>query len=418
MENNRSSQPVGYLLSKFGLVALLSGLLLAAWYRQIVVVILLGLALSTAGFAKLWSRFALSRVNCQRLCPENRIFLGEQIELKLRLTNRKLLPLPWIQVDDEVPTGLVPDRALAPSNRPGFCVLSRGAALLWYSGVNWRYYLKGNKRGYYSLGPITLTSGDIFGFYPRSVTLPSIDNVIVYPRIYPVNRSSFPSKFPIGESTAEQKIFEDPVRVIGLRDYRPHDSRRRIHWKASARHQQLQVKVFEPTTTLKLYLFLSVDSFQPGHGEVLDEDAFELGISIAASIAHHLITEQRSSVGLLVNTLMADSGQPARIPPSSGSGQLVQILEALAKVTPKTFPPFEEFLQNERIRLPWGATLVFIIGRLLPLLEASLARLREQGYRLVVIQVQDGEMKDNRQESDWYYVSKPSDLTKIGYREA
>ena len=78
---------------------------------------------------------------------------------------------------------------------------------------------------------------------------------------------------------------------------------------------------------------------------------FELGISTAASIASYL-TEQRSAVGLFVNSCLADSGQPVTLLPGSSTGQLVEILEALAKVTPLSSSPFEEFLQAERTHCP------------------------------------------------------------------
>lgn len=417
MEKRFSSQPTGYLLGKFGLLALLAGLLFAAWYGQVVLVILFGLTLSAAGLARLWSRFSLAGVSCQRLLSERCVFPGEHIELRLRLVNRKLLPLPWVQVDDEIPIGLAPDHSLVPSSRPGFCFLSKGAALLWYTGVKWRHHLCGNKRGYYSLGPMALTSGDIFGFYPRSVILPSIDHVIVYPKIFPITQLGLPSMNPIGESTAERRIFEDPIRVVGVRDYSPHDSRRRIHWKATARHQSLQVKVFEPTTTLKIALFMAVDSFQSRHGEVHNEDDFELSISLAASIANHLIIEQRSSAGIFVNTLMADSGLPVRISPGGSTSQLVEILEALAKVTPLTSQPFEEFFQDERIGLPWGTTLVFILSRPRKALVDLFAGLKESGHKVLVLQVSEEEVNATGHSITWHQVRKPADFMEISAKE-
>ena len=54
-ENRFPSSPVGYLWGKIGLLVILAGLLLAAWYGQTVIVILLGLVLSAAGLSKLWS---------------------------------------------------------------------------------------------------------------------------------------------------------------------------------------------------------------------------------------------------------------------------------------------------------------------------------------------------------------------------
>jgi uncharacterized protein (DUF58 family) len=412
MEERFSSQPAGYLLSRFGLLIVLAGLLLAAWYGQVILVIVLGLVLSAAGISKLWSRYSLVGVSCERWLSERRIFPGQYIELRLRLVNRKLLPLPWIQLDDEIPTGFVPDISLTPGSKPGFSFLSKAAALLWYTGVNWKQQLYGHKRGYYTLGPMTLTSGDIFGFYPRSITQSLIDHVIIYPRIFPIAQMGIPPLYPIGETTAELRIFEDPIRVIGVRDYSPHDSRRRIHWKASARHQNLQVKVFEPTTSLNAVIFLAIDSFTASHGEVYNEDDFELGISAAASIADYLI-EQRNPVGLFANSRLADSGQPANILSGSSASQLVEILEALAKITHTASGPFEEFLQTEQIGMPWGTTFILILSKASLSLINLLTGMKERGQRLMVLQI--GEPTDGGIEHTiaWHNIRQPGDFSKI-----
>lgn len=415
-EKRFSSQPAGYLLGKFGLLAMLTGLLLAAWYGQVVIVVLLGLVLSAAGLTKLWSRLSLAGVSCQRLLSEQRVFPGEHIELRLRLVNRKLLPLPWIQMDDEIPLKFSSDIPLAASNRPGFGFLSKSAALLWYTGVSWKERLYCDRRGYYQLGPITLTSGDIFGFYPRSVNEPLVNHVIVYPKIFPIAHLEIPSFHPLGETTAERRIFEDPIRVIGVRDYSPRDSRRHIHWKATARRQELQVKVFEPTTTLKVAIFVAIDSFKAKHGEVYGEGDFELGISTAASIASYL-TERRSAVGLFVNSRLADSGEPATLLPSSNTNQLVEILEALAKVTPSSSSPFEEFLQAERAALPWGTSLVFILSRPSPLLTELMVGLKESGHKLLVLQIGDTEDSETTCAITWHRIRQPGDFTIVRAEE-
>jgi uncharacterized protein (DUF58 family) len=416
-ETRFSSQPASYLLSRLGFVALLAGLLLAAWFGQVVIVVLLGLVLSAAGLAKLWSRFSLAGVSCQRTLSEQRVFPGEHIELRLRMVNRKLLPLPWIQMDDEIPLQFSSEIPFAASNSPGLGFLSKSAALLWYTGVSWKQRLSCRKRGYYQLGPITLTAGDIFGFYPRSVTQPVVDHVIVYPKIFPIEHLGIPSLHPLGETIAEWRIFEDPVRVIGVRDYNPRDSRRHIHWKATARRQELQVKVFEPTTTLKVAIFLAVDSFKSQPGEVDTEEDFELGISTAASIASYL-TERRSAVGLFANSCLADSGQPAALLPASSNGQLVDILETLAKVTSSASSPFEEFLQAERAALPWGTTLVFILYRPSQFLTELLIGLKESGHKLLVFQI-----GDNTEGSEipgvigCHRIRQPGDLARVGTEE-
>ena len=146
------------------------------------------------------------------------------------------------------------------------------------------------------------------------------------------------------------------------------------------------------------------------------EEEFELGISAAASIANYL-TERRSAVGLFANSRLADSGQPITMSPGSSAGQLVEILEALAKVTPTSSGAFEEFLQVERASLPWGTTLVFILSRASPSLTELLIDLKESGHKLLVLQVGGTDGSEVASDISWHHISEPGDLMKVGAGE-
>jgi uncharacterized protein (DUF58 family) len=258
----------------------------------------------------------------------------------------------------------------------------------WYSSVKWKYELPCLKRGYYPLGPTVISSGDIFGLYSRSLKTAMEDHVIVYPRIFPVGRLPIPSQQPLGESRSEYRVFQDPTRPIGVRDYQHGDSLRHVHWKASARLQALQVKIFEPTTTFKVALFLSVDSFTANGS--FNEDAFELGISVAASLAHHVV-EQGSPAGVFVNTRGVDSDQPVSLVPSGSRDQLTSILEALAKVTASSSGPFEHFLENEQKVLHAGTTVALIFANPPETLPLLLHSLKENGFKLLLFVIGEGE---------------------------
>jgi uncharacterized protein (DUF58 family) len=407
-ENKNTTQPAGVLLNKFSLIGLAILIILAAWAGQTVIVILLGLALSAAGLSKLWSHYSLKSVYCDRQLSENRVFPDEDIELKIRLVNRKLLPLPWIQVHDEVPSKFAPD--LPPGIKPGFGLISHSTSIMWYSAINWKYRLHCSQRGYYSLGPLTVSSGDIFGFYPCTAIESEVDHVIVYPRIFTLSQLSIPSLYPVGEAKSEKRIFEDPSRTIGIRDYSPGDSLRRIHWKASARHQQLQVKVFEPSTTLKAGVFLAVDSFQ--NSGVWNETGLELGISTVASLANYLI-EKNSQVGLWANTRLADSGESARISPGSGVTQLMQILETLAKVVMNSSGSFTEYFHDQRKAIPLGTTLIFVLAQIPARFKGILADLKESGYKLMVFQIGDGQDEDSMTDIPCFKIREPGETAKI-----
>src|SRR5687767_51102 len=68
---------------------------------------LLGLlTLVTAGGAWLWARYALSHVVYNRTLEADRIFPGEQVAMRVSLVNRKLLPLAWIDIEDQIPDRL------------------------------------------------------------------------------------------------------------------------------------------------------------------------------------------------------------------------------------------------------------------------------------------------------------------------
>jgi uncharacterized protein (DUF58 family) len=404
-----TSQAAGYLLNWPGLLAIAGILVLAAWNGQAPIVILTSVLFSSAGLAKLWSHLSLARISCRRLLSERRVFPGETVNVKLQVTNRKPLPLPWIQVDDEIPQALG-SASSVPGEKPGSMLIRRSAAMLWYSSVKWKYELPCLKRGYYPLGPTIISSGDIFGLYSRSLRTALEDHIIVYPKIYPVGHLRIPSQQPTGEARSEYRIFQDPTRPVGVRDYQHGDSLRHVHWKASARLQALQVKVFEPTTSFKVALFLSVDSFTRNGS--FSEDEFELGISVAASLARHVI-EQGSPAGVFVNTRRVDSGQAVSIAPSGSRDQLTAILEALAKVTASSSDPFELFLEKEQKVLHAGTTVALIFAKPPETLPLLLNTLKANRFKLQVFFIGEGDSGPLGEGIPFHRIRNAADLGSL-----
>ena len=385
-------------------------LFLAAWQGQEGIVLLLGLAVSAAALARLWSRVALGGVRARRTLRESRLFPGESTDVTLEVFNRKALPLPWVRVDDEIPERLAGNLSPEPDCPSAGRIISRSGSILWYRKASWKYSLEAGKRGYYRLAPLTVTSGDIFGFYPRRASFPSADSVLVYPRIFPVEEVEVASLHPMGEARTRRRIFQDPTRAVGLRDYRPQDSLKHIHWKASARRQDLQVKVFEPTTTLKVSVFLAADGFPP-EGSAAGEE-FELAVSAAASVARHLIG-RGTLVGLISNGLLADSGEAVQVPAGGSEDQLMEILEGLAKVTPRLKQPAEAFWQAERQSLPSGTTLILIASRVPDSFRGLLRDWKENGSPLLLLLT--GDCRDDGGDGDLPVCSirHPGSLLKI-----
>ena len=368
----------------------------ARWIGLILLMALLGLALQQSALlmlavllstivplAALWNRYALRRVEYRRHLDQSRIFAGEAVGLELQVTNRKLLPLAWLRIQDEFPKGVtVVDEEIISGAGDTFLLVNH-FSLRWYERVGWSHQLLTEKRGFYSFGPAELSSGDIFGLFNSDQTRAPQDVLIVYPQVKPLEQFGLPSKELFGEVKADQRIFEDPSRTIGVRDYGPGDEFKRIHWKATARRPQLQVKVYEPTTTSQIVLLLNIATL-PKYWQGIVPSRLERAISLAASLASYAI-DRRFQVGCVANGCWPYSEQQLRVLPSRDPDQLMHILEALAAVSSMPTGPFEDLLTRESPALPWGATLVIISSVVTDEIMASMMSLRDAGRRQVLI---------------------------------
>lgn len=366
-------------------------LLLGMALRQPALSILAFLTLLTAASSRLWGQHALDHIEYERRLSARRVFPGESVELVTSLTNRKWLPLPWIELEDQVSDRLrVRDQEALPSARPGTTVLRLTTAARPYERISWSFHLDCPHRGAFSIGPSSLRSGDLFGFFTRHEVREKTDQLLVYPRIVPLERLGLPPRQPFGEARAAFHLVPDPARTVGVRDYRPEDAFRFVHWKATARLQEVQVKVFEPAVAVQLGIFLNLDTYErPWEG--IDYLRAESAIVAAASLASHGL-EEREQVGVYANGVLVGSDQHLRVHPGLGPRQLSAILEGLAKLTPLSATSFVRLLRQETRRFPVGSTLVVISAVMTEALSASLAELLMGRRKVVLLQV--GEVED------------------------
>jgi len=331
-----------------------------------------------------WRSLSLRGVEVEHRFDRRCAFPGETFRMTVCITNRKLLPLTWLEVDDELPMAMPLVRGtLTPTHIPAVGLLSTTVSLRWYERVIRHHELSCTARGIYTLGPVHLQSGDLFTLFEAQRIDERRDRLVVYPRIWPLPELGLPSKEPFGERRARYLALKDPQRTVGIRDYRPEDSLRHVHWKATAHRGELQVRVFEPSTTLSLVILLNVVTFEH-HWQGVIPELFERAVSVAASLATWAVG-QKVEVGLVANGSMARSDQPVRVLPGRAPGQLAAILEALAGVTSFATVSIQELLRCESPRLPWGATLVVVTGIVTDALAAAILRLRRAGRRLALI---------------------------------
>ena len=106
-----------------------------------------------------------------------------------------------------------------------------------------RHSLDGMRRGPVDASSWVVGSGDPLGFFGGAVESPDVEVALVLPRFTSLSRRRPAREL---EAAVAAPRAGSGGELFGVREYRPGDSLRRIHWRSSARHGELVVREFEP----------------------------------------------------------------------------------------------------------------------------------------------------------------------------
>jgi uncharacterized protein (DUF58 family) len=343
----------------------------AVFTQQGFVFTLLYLLVSVYVINMTWARNLVRTVTFERTFTD-RVFQDETVRVQLSVHNGSWLPLVWGRVHEAMPSGV------------SLRLFQQVISLAPRQKTELTYELVALKRGIYALGPLKMVTGDLMGFSPELTASLSSSDLIVYPRVVQLGELNLPSHSPLGTKKYRQPVFEDPSRPIGKREYQPGDSIRRLDWKASASSGKLQVRLFEPSIALEAGIFLDLN--QDSYDAKRYFDAGELAISAAASLANWLV-EQRQSVGLFSNGVdpYVKTGLAQPLPPRKGRAQLMRILENLARVQMTHASPMVPLLNQQRVNLAWGSTMILVSGGVEEKMFNALLQARRSGLDIVIV---------------------------------
>jgi len=391
--------------------------------------LLLGLALvlqaglvAFAGYVVLGS-YLLSRwlsrrwiedLTALRRCDSQPRDVGESLEVVVQLRHVGPWPILWVLVEDLIPEEYWRQRPPA--------VQIQGSRLqvvsLWPGQErSLRYRVTFLRRGYYPIGPTLLESGDVFGLHRRFRVVGQPTYILVLPRMLPIQRYDFVSRRPIGETRLHQRLFEDPTRTAGVREYQTGDPLSRVHWKVTARLGRLHCRVYEPTSLAGATLLL--DFRQASYPARSEPHRSELAITTAASLAYAL-SLLKQPLGLVSNgrdaaaRIRAESQQVAHSPTEGeqdrdrlheqyglgpaeerlqpvvvetrrGVDQLIQVRETLARLELNDGLSLAATVSWMAPRLPRDATVLAILPQVSVETAIALGMLRRLGFAVSVL---------------------------------
>lgn len=187
------------------------------------------------------------------------------------------------------------------------------------------------RRGVIRLDDLRVLLPDPFGLFQRcrKVRAPTA-TLTVLPRRFPLPKIELPggAAFKIS-GEANTNSIGTSGEFVGLRDYRPGDPLRQIHWKSWARTGRPIVKELE-------------DTFYPRYGLVVDtlstqgtDHQFEEVVSVAASFAASIDT------GESLLDLMFIKSEAHIVTAGRGLERAEKLLEVLAGVSPERVENYE-----------------------------------------------------------------------------
>ena len=355
-------------------------LVLAAFTRSPTLIVLGAVGLIAWGLVEMTGRLSLVAVEIDATLEPRRLIAGETAVLTVRVTNRKPLPIPWLELRVELPPGIAP-----PLAGPGIPVTSvfAGIAPRARERMTVRFALEVSQRGAYVIGPASVRAGDWLGFVQEERPVPFALEIVAHPAPVGVLDRHLASLRPVAESATRRGLVPDPLRFRGVREYRGGDPVKEIHWKTSARLRALHTKLYEPATSLDAVFLVNVASYDQYWIQV-DPDGTELVVGAAAELVRFAADAGRQ-VGLITNGLDNITHERPRSALARGPRAVGRCLDILARLGPYAGAAPETVFLRERGRLSSGATLVALTPNLRPGLASALVVLRRSGHRVLAL---------------------------------
>lgn len=336
-----------------------------------------------------WEKLAFKGLDYKRSFDTYRAFPKEKVGFTMELTNKKILPLTWIEIESNIPPEMVIDRQrVAKSRSTGYLVHTVVLSLLWFQRIRRKYEVHFTKRGYYQLRGALIKTGDYFGVnsYEKNYEIPT--DIIIYPNILPLEDIVTENKSFLGENIVKRWILDDPTYLSGVREYTPYDSLKTIHWSATAKTGQLQVRKNQYSSDTSIMYILSIQtSGVIWHG--VDSQILERLIEIAASYIDDS-EKKKIPYGLSTNSSIPHQQLGSTfIKPALGKAHFQNSFDILAKITTYRTASLQEIINQAMVRLPNTVIISIVTGYLDQQIIDSIINGKKKGFLFQITSTKD-----------------------------
>ncbi len=210
------------------------------------------------------------------------------------------------------------------------------------------------RRGRYRFGPIRLSTRFPFGLFSRTTTIGKPETLIVLPRLGILTEKWTARPVQAFSGADQRRNRPGPEgNFYGVRQWRPGDGKRMIHWRSSARIGELAVRQFERPRSRDLAVLL--DLRLPASAGAHEYETVETAVSFAATILSDVCRKGGGNVSLAT----ADP-EPNCVEGPASPAALQNIMERLALVDAGSTDNLQTLLIHALRRINADAEVVLV----------------------------------------------------------
>jgi uncharacterized protein (DUF58 family) len=320
-------------------------------------------------------------ITTERSIPA-KVFQGQELEVKLKISNRSRFDLFDLVVKDH---GTVAKDPLISFWIPG--PLSRASVRTYTYKIKCDAPL-----GKQSLGPMQIVLTDALGIFEFRIIDDCEMPVEIVPD--PSQRLRFDAPVALFGQPVSSEVSPRPGNspsFFELRGYVPGDPLRKIAWKLSGKFQKFLVKEFEEAASNDFSIFLDMDSRNHfGNREMstwnlLKEAALALLLGEAAGKRFQVLSERY------------------HLPFGAGDSQMAVATQGILGLEPVKSPGRTVLAMAASGLLPYGSSLIYVTptpSQSSTAFTAELQALRQQGVRVAVLLIDTGSFLESKEFSN------------------
>ena len=216
------------------------------------------------------------RLGLSRRVEPATVTAGQSATVRLQLSCEGSTVGGILLLEEQLPYAL--------GSRPRF-VLDRAVGR-WRREMSYR--VRPELRGHYTLGPMTVRITDPLGMVETFRSFTSHGDLVVTPTVEHLPAIQLSGSWTGSGDNRPRAFAGGSAEDVTIREYRRGDDLRRVHWRSSARTGELMVRREEQPWQSRATVF--VDNRRRAHEGEGASSSFERAVSVAASVAMHLVS--------------------------------------------------------------------------------------------------------------------------------